>query len=77
MAFEQIFNQYQKYIAIAEKMHLHEIPAQEPVLAGPGEFVPPLEPQLEPQRVPAGVKKEIWRPIQVQEVVTKMREARN
>ncbi len=77
MAFETIFNQYQKYIAIAEKMRLNEIPAPEPVLAGSGDRLPPLDPQLEPQLEPAGAKKEIWRPIGIQEVVNKMREARN
>ncbi len=74
MGMEHIFYQYQKYIAISEKMHLNALPCREPVLAGAGDLLPSLQELLEP--LPAE-KKEAWRPINVQEVVIKMREARN
>ncbi len=74
MGKEHIFYQYQKYIAMTEKMHLNALPTREPVLAGAGDLLPSPQELLEP--LPAE-KKDTWRPINVQEVVMKMREARN
>ncbi len=72
MEFEKILFQYQKYIAIAERMHLHEVPAREPVMAGSMDALPMPNPP-EPERV----KKGIWRPMDVQKAAARLREARN
>jgi hypothetical protein len=77
MDVERIYAQYQKYIATAERMRLHTSPEREPVLAGSGDLLPSpdlLEPEVE---APERGKLEIWRPIDTQEVVTRMRPGRN
>ena len=77
MDVERIYAQYQKYIATAERMRLNALSARDPVPAG---FVDLLASPdlLEPEGMaPERGKRETWRPIEPQEVVTKMRLVRN
>ncbi len=75
MDFVKIYYQYQKQIAVAERMRLHEIPAREPVMAGAVE-APDLLPTPDLPE-PEGVKKEIWQPIGALGVAARLRQARN
>jgi hypothetical protein len=77
MDIEKILYQYQKHIAIAERMRLDAIPAREPVLAGSVEPLPSID-----LPVPEGAElaletQGIWRPIEPQEAVIRLREVRN
>jgi hypothetical protein len=77
MDLERIYAQYQKYIATAERMRLHSVSPQEPVPAGSEDLLPSPG-LLEPESVaPERGKQQIWRPIEPQEVVTRMRIGRN
>ncbi len=77
MDLEKIYAQYQKYIAVAERMSLHKSPAREPVLAGSDDISPsPDLAELESTTPEAG-RQEIWRPIDAEEVLTRMRLTRN
>jgi hypothetical protein len=74
MDIEKIFYQYQKHIAMIERMHLNEIPARELVMAGTA-GIPDLPPPELTQ--PEGMQGKIWRSVDTQEVVARLREARN
>lgn len=69
MDFEKLYTHYQKYIAIAERMRLNQIPTREPVMAGSVDL--PLSPE------PAHPEREMWRPTDVQEAVARIAQARN
>jgi hypothetical protein len=75
----KIYTQYQKYIAIAERMRLHErvIPVQEPVLAGSLDLPPGVEIRKPEVAAPVKTRRVIWRPMDAQEVVTRLRIAQN
>jgi hypothetical protein len=77
MDMERIYAQYQKYIAITERARLQTLPAREPVLAGSGELLPSPELLAPVEPAPERGKQEIWRPIDAQEVLNRMRLDRN
>jgi hypothetical protein len=78
----KIYAQYQKYIAITERVRLQAVPAAipagEPVLSGPIPSTGSLDALPTPDQLePAGERPEIWRRIDAQEAVTRLRSVRN
>jgi len=77
MDMVKIYAQYQKYIAIAERMHIRMSPVQEPVMAGSVDLLPEQEFLESESAAPEKDRREIWRPMDTQEVVTRMRMTQN